>query len=239
MRWTTWSRGLIVASTVVAVAALVAACGGGGDSGSTQTRGATISVVLHTNGPPKSALAEFTKKTGIKVKWTLVDWDSLQTKISAAATSHTYFADVTDVDWSRAGEFSKTRWFHPMGDYLNTSQMSADMPQLAGFTVNREVIGIPYDASFLVTTVNKRMFAKAGITRMPTTIDDYTADLRKVKAAGITQYPLNIPFAAAEGLSTYWYQTTAAFGGTVLGEGYAPQFEAPSSPGYRAMQWMV
>jgi multiple sugar transport system substrate-binding protein len=242
MQWTTWrptGKGLIAPWAVVAVAALVAACGGGGDSASTQTRGVTIGVALHTDGPPKSALAEFTKETGIKVKWTNIDWDSLQTKISAAATSHTYFADATDVDWSRVGEFSKTGWFHPMGDYLNTSPMTADMPQLAGFTVNRKVIGIPYDASFLVTTVNKRMFAKAGIARMPTTIDEYTADLRKVKAAGVAQYPLNIPFAAAEGLSTYWYQTTAAFGGTVLGQGFAPQFEAPSSPGYKAMQWMV
>ena len=53
------------------------------------------------------------------------------------------------------------------------------------------------------------------------------------------QYPLNIPFAAAEGLSTYWYQTTAAFGGTILDAAGKPQFTDPTSAGYKAAQWMV
>jgi multiple sugar transport system substrate-binding protein len=51
--------------------------------------------------------------------------------------------------------------------------------------------------------------------------------------------PLDIPFAAAEGLSTYWYELTAAFGGQVLSSSYAPEFTAPSSPGYKAMAWMI
>ena len=74
---------------------------------------------------------------------------------------------------------------------------------------------------------------------MPTTIGEYTEDLRRIKSAGVVQYPLDIPFAAAEGLSTYWYQTTAAFGGTVLGRNQQPLFTAPKSPGYQAAQWMI
>jgi multiple sugar transport system substrate-binding protein len=50
---------------------------------------------------------------------------------------------------------------------------------------------------------------------------------------------LDIPFAAAEGLSTYWYQTTAAFGGSILDPQGKPQFTSPSSAGYRAAQWMI
>ncbi len=49
--------------------------------------GVTITVVLASDPPPKAALDEFTKETGITVNWTNVDWDSLQTKISAAATA--------------------------------------------------------------------------------------------------------------------------------------------------------
>jgi ABC-type glycerol-3-phosphate transport system substrate-binding protein len=117
--------------------------------------------------------------------------------------------------------------------------MSGDMPQLSSFEDGGKVIGIPFDSSVMVTTVNKALFAKAGITTMPTTIADYTADLRQIKAKGVTQYPLNIPFAAAEGLSTYWYQTTAAFGGTILDGAGKPQFASPDSPGFKAAQWMV
>jgi multiple sugar transport system substrate-binding protein len=60
-----------------------------------------------------------------------------------------------------------------------------------------------------------------------------------VKAKGVAKYPLNIPFAAAEGLSTYWYQTTGAFGGTILDGKGKPQFTDPGSAGYKAAQWMV
>ena len=224
-------------------AVLLAGCGGSSDSGDSQAATATkdvnITVALFGAPPPKSSLDAFTKDTGITVTWSTIDWDSLQTKIAAAATSNTYFADATDVDWSRVGQEGKLGWFLPIEDYLDRSALEADMPQLSSFVHNGHIVGVPFDASFLVTTVNTALFAKAGIKTMPTTIDEYTADLKKIKAAGVVQYPLNIPFAAAEGLSTYWYHTTNAFGGNVLDKGGMPLFATPDSPGYKAAQWMV
>ncbi len=236
------TRGRLGRTTTVAAAAALAfaltACGGG-SSGSSATSGVTITVALATGSVPKAALAAFTKQTGIKVKWVDIDWDSLQTKISAAATAKTYFADATDVDWSRVGQLGKLGWFYPMEQFLNTKAMAPDMPQIASFTVGGHVIGIPYDASFMVTTVNEKMFAKAGITTMPTTLDQYTSDLRKLQTKGVSAHPLDIPFAAAEGLSTYWYETTGALGGTVLDQHGKPQFTSPDSPGYKAAEWMI
>jgi multiple sugar transport system substrate-binding protein len=234
--------------TVTGAAALalaLAACGGGSGGGggnsaaSDKTSGATITVALAADSLPQAALAAFTKQTGIKVKWVNIDWDSLQTKISAAAVAKTYFADATDVDWSRVGQLGKLSWFYPMEQFLDTKAMAPDMPQIASFTVGGHVIGVPYDASFMVTTVNKRMFAKAGISTMPTTLDEYTSDLKKLQSAGVSAHPLDIPFAAAEGLSTYWYETTGALGGTVLDQDGKPQFTSPASPGYKAAEWMV
>lgn len=197
----------------VVVLGLLAACGGGGGGGSaagpgaTQTTGVTITVAYFTDSPPKAALDEFTKETGITVKWSNVDYDSLQTKIAAAATSKTYFADATDVDWSRVGQVAKLDWFYPITQFIDTKALATEMPQLGSFTSSDgKVVAIPLDAAFLVTTTNKRLFAQAGITKAPTTITEYTEDLKQIKAKGL-QYPLNIPFAAAEGLSTYWYQT--------------------------------
>jgi ABC-type glycerol-3-phosphate transport system substrate-binding protein len=235
------SRSVYMAGVLVLVGALATGCGGGdkGSSGSDKTTGVTITVALATEPPPQASIDAFTKSTGITVKWTNTDWDSLQTKIAAAATAKTYFADATDVDWSRVGQLGKLNWFYPMETYLDTKALAGEMPQLPSFSSNGHVIGIPYDASFLVTTVNKKLFTKAGISTMPTTIDEYTADLKQIKSKNVVQYPLNIPFAAAEGLSTYWYQTTAAFGGTILDGSGKPQFATPDSPGYKAAQWMV
>lgn len=232
------------AAGLAAVALLVSACssGSGGTTAtgaSTATSGVTINVALPADPPPQAALDQFTKDTGIKVTWSNSDWDSLQTKISAAATAKTYFADVTNVDWSRVGQLGKLGWFLPLETYLDANALKSDMPQLGSFTLDGHVIGVPYDSSYMVTTVNTDLFAKAGITTMPTTIDDYTNDLKQIKDKGVVQYPLNIPFAAAEGLSTYWYETTQAFGGTILDAKGVPQFTDPGSAGFKAAQWMV
>jgi multiple sugar transport system substrate-binding protein len=229
---------------LTAMALLAAGCSAGGGSAtasgsSTDSAGVTITVALPTDPPPAADLAAFTKQTGIKVNWASSDWDSLQTKISAAATANTYFADVTNVDWSRVGQLGKLGWFQPLEKYLDANSLKADMPQLGSFTLGGHIVGVPYDSSYMVTTVNTDLFAKAGITTMPTTLDEYTNDLKQIKAKGVVEYPLNIPFAAAEGLSTYWYETTGALGGTVLDASGKPQFTDPSSPGYKAAQWMV
>jgi multiple sugar transport system substrate-binding protein len=244
-RWTgraRWRAGLTAGA--ISLALVLAGCGGSGDNtkssgGSTQTSGVTITVALASDPPPKASLAEFTKQTGITVNWVNIDWDSLQSKISAAATAKTYFADATNVDWSRVGQLGKLNWFYPMGDHMDTKSMADDVPQLASFTAGDKVVGIPYDASFMVTTVNTEMFQKAGVNPAPQTIDEYTNALKTIKAKGVAEHPLNIPFAAAEGLSTYWYETTGAFGGTVLDKDGKPQFTSPDSPGYKAAQWMV
>ena len=232
-------RAAALIAGIAGVSLLAAGCSASGSSGSSQTKDVTITVALFGAPPPKASLAAFTKSTGITVKWATTDWDSLQTKIATASTSNTYFADATDVDWSRVGQEGKLGWFLPLENYLDTKSMTSDMPQLSSFTYKGKVVGIPFDSSYLVTTVNKELFTKAGITTMPTTIADYTKDLQQIKSKGVTATPLNIPFAAAEGLSTYWYETTQAFGGTILDASDKPQFTSPSSAGYKAAQWMV
>src|SRR5579875_1581726 len=176
----------------------------------------TINVAIAYPPPPKKLLEAFTAKTGIKVNYSYIQWDNLQTKIAAAAEAHTYFADVADVDWSKVGEYYYSKWFLPLNKYFDIKALYSQYPQLASFVRNGELLGMPSDASLLVTTVNKKDFAKAGITTMPTLLSQYTADLKKLKAKGIIAHPLDIPFAAAEGLSTYWYEVTAAFGGEIL-----------------------
>ncbi len=113
------------------------------------------------------------------------------------------------------------------------------MPQIATFVSDNQLIGLPFDSSFLVTTVNSKDFSKAGVTTMPTTLAGFSAALQKVGKANGMANPLDIQFATAEGLSTCWYQMTAAFGGSVLSAQDTPEFTSPSSPGYQAMQWMV
>ena len=232
--------GAAVAAGAVAAATLVAFGGSseGATKASSSISGQTINVAI-AYPAPKAMLAKFTKETGVKVNWNYIQWDALQTKIAAAAQANSYFADVTDVDWSKIGEYYKTKWFIPLNKYFSPASVSKQYPQAATFIRNGQLIGLPMDASLLVTTENTKAFKQAGITSAPKTLVQYDADLQKIAAKTDVKTPLDIPFAAAEGLSTYWYETTAAFGGHVLSSSYAPEFTSPSSPGYKAMAWMV
>lgn len=242
---------MFVAFLAVVCLLFVSACSNGSGTSSTDNStgsstnnasksysGQTITVAITAQEPTKE-LKLFTKKTGIKVKWVSIGWDALQKKITAAATAHTHFADVTDVDWSRVGLYNQTKWFIPLNKYFDIKKLKKDVPQLGSFVVGGKLWGIPNDASIMATSINKRDFGKAGIKKTPKTISQYTKDLQKVKKSGVNQHPLGIPFTAAEGLSTYWYETTAAFGGHLFGKGYKPLFKSPSSAGYKAMKWMT
>ena len=168
-----------------------------------------------------------------------MQWDALQTKIAAAAEAHSYFADVADVDWSKVGEYYATKWFMPLNKYFPLSSVKSQFPQAPAFIRNGELMGMPMDGSLLVTTINEKDLKAAGVTKDPTTLTQYETDLKAIAAKTAVKHPLDIPFAAAEGLSTYWYEMTAAFGGNVLSANYKPLFTSPSSPGYKAMTWMV
>ena len=236
-------RSFLQRAAVSGVASAVLLAGPAGAASAAKAPGGqqavTINVAIAYPAPSKAALAAFTSSTGIHVNYSYVQWDDLQTKIAAAAEAHTYFADVTDVDWSKVGEYYQTKWFTPLNKFFNVASLPSQYPQVASFIRDGELVGMPSDASLLVTDVNTKDFAKAGITKMPTNFSQYQADLKTVQAKGIAAHPLDIPFAAAEGLSTYWYEMTAAFGGQVLSSSYKPEFTSPSSPGYKAMAWMV
>jgi multiple sugar transport system substrate-binding protein len=228
--------------------ALVASCVLAGTSASARVSaapttqpfaGQTISVAYASTPPPKRLLDQFKARTGITVNWTNVGWDDLQTKITAAAMAHAYLADVTDVDWSRVGQYYRLKWFQPLNTSFNVDSLKSDVPQLSSFIDNGTLVGMPADSSFTVTTINMRDLRKAGVSTIPRTFTQYAADLKRLQSAHVVASPLDIPFSAAEGLSTYWYQMTAAFGGTMLDRSFHPLFTSPSSAGYRALAWMV
>jgi multiple sugar transport system substrate-binding protein len=242
----------LFAALALTAAVALSGCGGSssGSSGSSNAAknapavktghiGGNITVAVAYPSPPASALAQFTSRTGVKVNWVNVGWDDLQSKIVAASTAHSYFADVTDVDWSKVGEYARLGWFYPLNRYFSVSALGPDMPQLSTFVDNGELVGLPMDSSFLVSTMNMPDLKKAGITTLPKTLSEYTADLQQMKKKGVIPHPLNVPLQAQEGLSTYWYETTAAFGGHVLTPDHKAAFTSPSSPGYKALAWIV
>jgi len=164
----TWTNSTAFKTAATAVAASLVLFGSTASASPTprhaSVSGVTINVAIAYPAPPKAMLAKFTSQTGVKVNWSYLQWDDLQTKIAAAAEADTYFADVTDVDWSKVGEYYVTKWFLPLNQYFKVSSLTSQYPQLSSFVRNGTLVGMPMDVSLLVTTINEKLFRKAGIT---------------------------------------------------------------------------
>jgi multiple sugar transport system substrate-binding protein len=197
--------------------------------------GKSITVLLPSPQGPNIA-AEFEKETGIHVDLQTLTWDDIRPKLVTALIAGTAPADVTEFDWSWTGQFSAADWYLPLNGLIDPATV-ADIPVSSIFTVNGKLLGIPYTNDFRVMLVNKKQFADAGITKMPTTLDELFEDAKQIKAKGIVQYPVGLPLSPTEGASTSWYLLTKAFGGDLFDKDFKPLFTTPDSAGYKALEF--
>lgn len=163
--------------------------------------------------PSDEQLDMFTEETGIEVEVSVVGWDDIREKLATAATAGECVADVVEVDWSWVGEFYAADW-------LETLEVSdedkADMTTLDTFSVNGEVLAIPYSNDYRIAYYNTEHFAEAGITEAPETYDEVLEACRAIKAAGVVDYPfatsMNAEEKAATGLTwTAWQMNGIVF----------------------------
>ena len=149
--------------------------------------------------PGDELLAEFTEETGISVIFNEVSWDDIRDKVSIAASGGEAAADVIEVDWSWVGEMNSAGWLEPIE---MTDEDKEDMPTLETFTIDGEILAVPYANDYRIAYYNKEHFEQAGITEVPETWDEVYDALKKIKEAGIVEYPYTMPMNAHESATT-------------------------------------
>ena len=149
--------------------------------------------------PGDELLAEFTEETGISVIFNEVSWDDIRDKVSIAASGGEAAADVIEVDWSWVGEMNSAGWLEPIE---MTDEDKEDMPTLETFTIDGEILAVPYANDYRIAYYNKEHFEQAGITEVPETWDKVYDALKKIKEAGIVEYPYTMPMNADESATT-------------------------------------
>lgn len=149
--------------------------------------------------PGDELLAEFTEETGISVIFNEVSWDDIRDKVSIAASGGEAAADVIEVDWSWVGEINSAGWLEPIE---MTDEDKEDMPTLETFTIDGEILAVPYANDYRIAYYNKEHFEQAGITEVPETWDEVYDALKKIKEAGIVEYPYTMPMNADESATT-------------------------------------
>lgn len=191
-------------------------------------------TVLMPSPQGATVAADFEAATGIHVDLQTLSWDDIRPKLVTALVAGTAPADVTEFDWSWTGQFSAAGWYMPLNDVIDKDSVD-DIGVAKIFTVDGQLLGVPYTNDFRVMLVNKKHFADAGVTEMPKTLDALVEAAKKIKEKGISTYPIGLPLSATEGASTSWYLLTKAFGGELFDKDFKPLFLTPDSAGYKAL----
>lgn len=207
---------------VAMAATLVVGCGSKDDGkkdAATKTEkgdGKEITFMIPDWGVPSDEMLQgFTEDTGIKVTVNEVGWDDIRDKVAIAASGGEAAADVVEVDWSWVGEMNSAGWLEPL-DFSDEDK--ADMPTLGTFTIDDKVLAAPYANDYRIAYYNKEHFANAGIEKAPETWTEVYDAIKKIKEAGISEYPFTMPMNADESATTSMMWMSFANGGKVFND---------------------
>ena len=179
------------------------------------SKGKEITFMVPEWGVPnEKMLDEFYKESGIKVNVETVSWDDIRDKISIAAVGKKAAADVVEVDWSWVGEFKSAGWLEPIN--LDKKDIE-DIPSISSFTVNNQILAVPYANDFRIGYYNKNIYDKAGL-KEPMTWSDVEKQMLTLKEKGILKYPYTLPLNATEGTTTAFLWLTYLRDGKVFND---------------------
>jgi len=194
------------------VALFAAACGSGGnspesasgDSGNTQAK--DITVWLMNGSAPDAVIkrvnAQFNQAhPNTQVKIQIQQWDGIQEKTTTALAGNNP-PDVLEIGSTLVSKFADS------GGLEDLSSKKADLggdAWLQGLTdagtLDGKLYGIPYYAGDRAVLYRKDMFAKAGITTLPSDRAGFVATMAKLQA----KYGSDKQFSALYFPGQYWY----------------------------------
>jgi N,N'-diacetylchitobiose transport system substrate-binding protein len=185
-----------LAGAAVAALALttLAACGDDSDSDSDSSGGsapkaADIRVWLNGTDTPQEA-RDWLKKTfeeqneGSTLTIEQQEWDGLVEKLTTSLSSESETPDVVEIGNTQAPTFTSAGAFSDMTDQLDDLG-GDDLLQgfVDGATVDGKTYAVPYYAGSKYIFYRKDLFEKAGITAVPTTMEEFIDDAVKLKQA--------------------------------------------------------
>lgn len=172
----------------------LAACGddssdGDGSSGDSAPQAADIRVWLNGTDTPDEARAWLKKafeeqNPGSTLTIEQQEWDGLVEKLTTALSSESETPDVVEIGNTQAPTFTSAGAFSDMTDQLD-SLGGDDLLQgfVDGATVDGKTYAVPYYAGSKYIFYRTDLFEKAGITSVPTTMDEFVDDAIKLKQA--------------------------------------------------------
>ncbi len=187
-----WKKTALLAG-VAAAALTLAACGGGtgsssssgGDSGKKVTSIKLVAAQYsadHTKAFWDQFAKTYKQKYGIDLNVQIVSWDDIAQQ-STTMVQNNNAPDILNINYYSS--YAKDNLLYNADEVLPSSVQSdlLDSFKTSG-TFNGKLYGFPDLSSARALFYNKTLFAKAGITKPPTTWDEFETDAKKVTALG-------------------------------------------------------
>ncbi len=159
----------------------------------------------------------FTAATGAQVNIEWQQWSNYTTKLDSTFAGSTGVPDVVELGNTQTSSYIAGGAFANLtsakGQFANSATWLQGLAE-SGTSPSGKLQAVPYYAGSRVVIYRKDLWTAAGITSVPTTLDELNADLDKVKAANAS----NPNFSAFYMPGKYWYAAMSfvyGAGGTI------------------------
>jgi raffinose/stachyose/melibiose transport system substrate-binding protein len=201
-------RGRALGLLCAGVMMVAAACG---DDDSSEESGTTITWWHNSNNEPGRGYYEQVAKDfeadhpDVNIKISAMAHEDMVDKLDAAFQS----GDIPDIYMERGGgelaDHVDAELVRDLSDDA-ADEISKIGGSAAGWQIDGKTYALPFSLGVVGFWYNKDLFAQAGITETPTTMDDLYADIATLEAADIT--PISVGAGDKKPTAHYWYYTS-------------------------------
>jgi multiple sugar transport system substrate-binding protein len=188
----------------------------------------------------KSHLTAFEVSTGIKVNYNTSPWaqyrDTMITKFVAKAP-----IDVLWVSDSWLPEWADAGWISPVNQFPELLKYNADADTFCtdSMTYKGKQYGLTYYSDYMAFVYDEEKLKKAGIKEPPKTWDEVLQQSLKIKAAGLSEYPMMLSMARESWLIEFLTAMVYSNGGRFVDDKGMAALAQPNGGAQRAMQWVA
>jgi multiple sugar transport system substrate-binding protein len=223
-------------------AAAASAVAGGMLPPGAQAQGAALNMYTWSAAVDlvKSHLTAFEVSTGIKVNYNTSPWaqyrDTMITKFVAKAP-----IDVLWVSDSWLPEWADAGWISPVNQFPELLKYNADADTFCtdSMTYKGKQYGLTYYSDYMAFLYDEQMLKKAGIKEPPKTWDEVLQQSLKIKAAGLSEYPMMLSMARESWLIEFLTAMVYSNGGRFVDDKGMAALAQPNGGAQRALQWVA
>ena len=188
----------------------------------------------------RSHVTAFESKMGLKVNYSNAPWaqyrEAMVTKfVGKAPMDVLWVSDSWLPEWADAG------WIAPINNYPELMKYNADADDFCtqSMQYKGKQYGLTYYSDYMAFFYDEEILKTAGIAAPPKTWDELLQQSLKIKAAGLSEYPMMLSMARESWLIEFLTAMVYSNGGRFTDDQGAAVRADPNRGAQQALQWVV